>query len=230
MKNPTLSVSSSARARPTRRPQCMRRMLPWLAMILLSGCASRYHDYSKDYRVQDMDARQARLALIVDFSQAPDYKPQTLEYGKEPRRVSYSGYPYVQVPFYQKGLDVGMGLTGLPYILPIPYPVPQVRRANSQINVFGERISAQQYRFLIPNKSQWNSGNTFTLNFANDSRRENITFRFSEKEVCPTRFEAITPTFGQRIAVDAQFQGKGGCIKVCDSRPQYPGYCAFSSL
>ncbi len=206
-------------------------LLPWIgALLLLSGCASSNYEYSKDYRVEDMDASHARLVLLVDFSQAPDYKPQKLEYGTKVRRVSYSGYPYVQVPFYQKGLDFGMGITGLPYILPIPYPVPQIRQANSQIQVFGERLTPQQYRFLIPNKTQWNSGNTFTLNFANDARRESITFRFSEKDVCSTHFDANTPTFGQRISIDAQFQGKGGCIKVCDTRPEYPGHCAFSFL
>lgn len=194
--------------------------------VSLGGCVSQDGASNREYLSENLDAGQALLTLDVSFALAPDYKPSQGQFHAD-ERITYSGFPYIEVPFFQKGLDVDMGLTGLPYVLPIPYPVPKIDTGRSHARVFGQRLDEQHYRFRVPGKSMWNSGNTFALLFHRRDRLETITFRFSTQASCASAFNVLTPEYGYALSVSARFKNEVGCLKVCDGRPGYPGDCAF---
>ena len=163
-------------------------------------------------------------------------------FGKEPddkltsrttarNTVEYTGAPHIVVPFYHKGLGFDQGFAGT-YIFGVVYPVAKVETATASSRVFGQKLDGQQagnprYRFRVPGKAQWNSNETFMLSFARKGRREEITFRFSNEQSCSSAFLATTPHYGFPIKVVATFKDNKGCLKVCDSREQWPGFCAF---
>lgn len=211
----------------------MRKLLSTYGVLLLigmavstGGCVSKGSGNDEEFLSENLDASQALLTLDVEFALAPDYKPSEGRfYGDD--RITYSGSPYIEVPYYQKGLDVKMGLTGLPYILPIPYPIPQIEKGRSSFKVFGQRLDEQRYRFVVPSKSMWNSGQTFALLFDRRRRHETITFRFDTKMSCVSSLNVKTPEYAYALSVSAQFKNDVGCLKVCDGRLEYPGDCAF---
>ena len=198
-----------------------------LAASLLAGCVHG-EMFPKDYLAQDIDKQQALLELDVVFGQAPDDKLTSRVTARN--TVEYGGAPHIVVPFYQKGLGFDQGFAGT-YMFAVPYPVAKVETATASSRVFGQKLEAQQpgsprYRFRVPGKAQWNSNETFMLSFARKGRREEITFRFSNTQSCPSAFLASTPRYGFPIKVVATFKDNQGCLKVCDSREQWPGFCA----
>jgi hypothetical protein len=208
-------------------------ILGCLAATLLAGCVHG-EIFPKDYLAQDIDKSQALLELDVVFAQTPDDKltSRMTAYNS----VEYSGAPHIVVPFYQKGLGFDQGFAGT-YMFAVPYPIAKVETATASSRVFGQQIDARQaggqqqgsprYRFRVPGKAQWNSNETFMLKFERKGRREEITFRFSNEKSCPSAFSAITPNYGFPIQVSATFKDGKGCLKVCDSRDQWPGFCAY---
>ncbi|APA68444.1 hypothetical protein [Janthinobacterium sp. 1_2014MBL_MicDiv] len=201
-----------------------------LAAGLLAGCVHG-EMFPRDYLAQDIDRQQALLELDVAFEQAPDYKLTSRSSARADGSLEYSGAPHIVVPFYQKGLGFDQGFAGT-YIFAVVYPVAKVETATASSRVFGQQVDGsqqggQRYRFRVPGKAQWNSNETFMLSFARKDRREEITFRFSNEKSCPSAFKAITPRYGFPISVSATFKDGKGCLKVCDSRDQYPGFCAF---
>jgi hypothetical protein len=199
-----------------------------LAAALLAGCVHG-EIFPKDYLTQDIDKSQALLELDVVFAQTPDDKLTSFMTARN--SVEYSGAPHIVVPFYQKGLGFDQGFAGT-YMFAVVYPVAKVETATASSRVFGQHIDGQQqggarYRFRVPGKAQWNSNETFMLKFERKERREEITFRFSNEKSCPSAFHAITPRFGFPIQVSATFKDGKGCLKVCDSRDQWPGFCAY---
>lgn len=209
---------------------CMR----WLALscaAALTGCASTADVYEKHVRAEEANPSDVVLTLDVAFARAPDYAPRTIEYGSTDRRVEYAGYPSLDVPFYQKGVGFDLGVVGDPRtLLAVPYPSPATRTTSAQLKIFGERQDATHYRFVVLPRSGWRSMNSFQVSFAVNGRREGMTFAYSTKKVCESRFDVKTPTYGFRMSVAASFPGgKPGCLKACDARPGYPGHCAFFS-
>jgi hypothetical protein len=207
---------------------CMR----WLALscaAVLAGCASTADVYEKHVRAEDANPSDVVLTLDVAFARAPDYAPRTIEYGSTDRRVEYAGYPSLDVPFYQKGVGFDLGVVGDPRtLLAVPYPSPATRTTSAQLKIFGERLDATHYRFVVLPRSGWRSMNSFQVAFAVNGRREGMTFAYSTEKVCESRFDVTTPTYGFRMSVAASFPGgKSGCLKACDARPGYPGQCAF---
>ncbi|WP_219115677.1 hypothetical protein [Janthinobacterium sp. UMAB-56] len=201
-----------------------------LAASLLAGCVHG-EMFPKDYLAQDIDKQQALLELDVVFGQAPDDKLTSRSSARADGSLEYSGAPHIVVPFYQKGLGFDQGFAGT-YIFAIAYPLAKVETATASSRVFGLKLEGQQpgsprYRFRVPGKAQWNSNETFMLEFARKDRREEITFRFSNEKSCPSAFLATTPKYGFPIKVVATFKDNKGCLKVCDSRDQWPGFCAF---
>ncbi|QJI41573.1 hypothetical protein HKK52_11815 [Pseudomonas sp. ADAK2] len=194
--------------------------------VSLGGCVSQGSGHDREFLSENLDASQALLTFDVAFALAPDYKPSQSQFHADDR-ITYSGFPHIEVPYFQKGLDVDMGLTGLPYMLPIPYPVPKVDTGRSEYKVFGQRLDEQHYRFVVPSKSMWNSGHTFALLFQRRERRETITFRFNTQTSCASSLKVITPDYGYPLSVSAKFKNEVGCLTVCDGRPGYPGDCAF---
>lgn len=207
---------------------CMR----WLALscaAALAGCASTADVYEKHVRAEDANPSDVVLTLDVAFARAPDYAPRTIEYGSTDRRVEYAGYPSLDVPFHQKGVGFDLGVLGDPRtLLAVPYPSPATRTTSAQLKIFGERLDATHYRFVVLPRSGWRSRNSFQVAFAVNGRREGMTFAYSTEKVCESRFDVTTPTYGFRMSVAASFPGgKPGCLKACDARPGYPGHCAF---
>ncbi|WP_426071164.1 hypothetical protein [Janthinobacterium sp. DSP2-3-3] len=204
-----------------------------LAAAVLAGCVHG-EIFPKDYLAQDIDKSQALLELDVVFAQTPDDKLTSRMTSHN--SVEYSGAPHIVVPFYQKGLGFDQGFAGT-YMFAVVYPVAKVETATASSRVFGQQVDARQvggqqpgsprYRFRVPGKAQWNSNETFMLSFERKGRREEITFRFSNEKSCPSAFNAITPKYGFPIQVSAAFNDNKGCLKVCDSRDQWPGFCAF---
>lgn len=207
------------------------RGLALACMLLLAGCAGRADVYEKHVRAEDAGPADVALTLDVAFAQAPDYEPKTNEYGSEPKRLEYSGYPSLDVPFYQKGVGFDLGVLGDPRaLLALPYPSPAIRTTAAQLKIFGERLDATHYRFVVLPRPGWSSMNSFQVAFAINGRREGMTFAYSPKTVCEGRFDVTTPTYGFGMSVAASFRGgKPGCLKACDARPGYPGQCAFFS-
>lgn len=206
----------------------------WLALslvIVLAGCASTADVYEKHVRTEDANPADAVMMLDVTFARAPDYDPRTLEYGSTVKRVEYSGYPSIEVPFYQKGVGFDLGVVGDPRaLLALPYPSPTTRTTSAQLKIFGERLDATHYRFVVLPRAGWSSMDSFQVSFAVNGRREGMTFAYSAKKVCESRFDVTTPTYGFGMSVAAKFPGgKAGCLKACDARPGYPGQCAFFS-
>ncbi|MED5612790.1 hypothetical protein [Janthinobacterium sp. P210005] len=198
------------------------------AAILLAGCVHG-EIFAQDYLAQDIDKQQALLELDVVFGQAPDDKLTSRVTARN--TVEYTGAPHIVVPFYQKGLGFDQGFAGT-YMFAVPYPIAKVETATASSRVFGQKLAGQQqgsprYRFRVPGKAQWNSNETFMLGFERKGRREEITFRFSNEQSCPSAFLATTPKYGFHIKVVATFKDDKGCLKVCDSRDQWPGFCAF---
>ncbi|MGE8638004.1 MAG: hypothetical protein ACN6PR_05140 [Achromobacter sp.] len=197
----------------------------------LAGCASSSDVYEKHVRSEDANPADVALTLDVTFARAPDYEPKTNEYGSKAKRVEYAGYPSLDVPFYQKGLGFDLGVLGDPRaLLALPYPSPAIRTTAAQLKIFGERLDATRYRFVVLPRPGWNSMNSFQVAFAINGRREGMTFAYSAKTVCESRFDVTTPTYGFGMSVAPSFPGaKPGCLKACDARPGYPGQCAFFS-
>ncbi|MDN2676209.1 MULTISPECIES: hypothetical protein [unclassified Janthinobacterium] len=198
------------------------------AATLLAGCVHG-EIFAQDYLAQDIDKQQALLELDVVFGQAPDDKLTSRVTARN--TVEYTGAPHIVVPFYQKGLGFDQGFAGT-YMFAVPYPIAKVETATASSRVFGQKLDGQQqgsprYRFRVPGKAQWNSNETFMLGFERKGRREEITFRFSNEQSCPSAFLATTPKYGFHIKVVATFKDDKGCLKVCDSRDQWPGFCAF---
>ena len=198
------------------------------AASLLAGCVHG-EMFPKDYLAQDIDKQQALLELDVVFGKAPDDKLTSRV--TTHNSVEYAGAPHIVVPFYQKGLGFDQGFAGT-YIFGVVYPIAKVETATASSRVFGQKLEGQQqgsprYRFRVPGKAQWNSNETFMLSFERKGRREEITFRFSNEQSCPSAFLATTPLYGFPIKVVATFKEDKGCLKVCDSRDQWPGFCAF---
>ena len=198
------------------------------AASLLAGCVHG-EMFPKDYLAQDIDKQQALLELDVVFGQVPDDKLTSRVTAHN--SVEYAGAPHIVVPFYQKGLGFDQGFAGT-YIFGVVYPVAKVETAKASSRVFGQKLEGQQqgsprYRFRVPGKAQWNSNETFMLSFERKGRREEITFRFSNEQSCPSAFLATTPQYGFPIKVVATFKENKGCLKVCDSRDQWPGFCAY---
>lgn len=199
-----------------------------LAASVLAGCVHG-EIFAQDYLAQDIDKQQALLELDVVFGQAPDDKLTSRVTARN--TVEYTGAPHIVVPFYQKGLGFDQGFAGT-YMFAVPYPIAKVETATASSRVFGQKLDGQQqgsprYRFRVPGKAQWNSNETFMLGFERKGRREEITFRFSNEQSCPSAFLATTPKYGFAIKVVATFKDNKGCLKVCDSRDQWPGFCAF---
>ena len=199
-----------------------------LAASLLAGCVHG-EMFPKDYLAQDIDKQEALLELDVVFGQAPDDKLTSRVTARN--TVEYAGAPHIVVPFYQKGLGFDQGFAGT-YMFAVVYPVAKVETATASSRVFGLKLEGQQpgnprYRFRVPGKAQWNSNETFMLSFERKGRREEITFRFSNEQSCPSAFLASTPKYGFPIKVVATFKDNKGCLKVCDSRDQWPGFCAY---
>ncbi|WP_454678114.1 hypothetical protein [Achromobacter marplatensis] len=197
----------------------------------LAGCASSPDVYEKHVRSEDANPADVALTLDVTFARAPDYEPKTNEFGSKVKRVEYAGYPSLDVPFYQKGLGFDLGVLGDPRaLLALPYPSPTTRTTSAQLKIFGERLDANRYRFVVLPRPGWNSMHSFQVAFAINGRREGMTFAYSAKAVCESRFDVTTPTYGFGMSVAASFPGgKPGCLKACDARPGYPGQCAFFS-
>ena len=198
------------------------------AAALLAGCVHG-ETGPRDYLAQEIDPQQALLELDVVFVQAPDDKLATRTTASH--AVEYSGAPHIVVPFYQKGLGFDQGFAGT-YMFAVPYPIAKIETATASSRVFGQKLEGpqpggQRYRFRVPGKAQWNSNETFMLSFERKGRREAITFRFSNEKSCPSAFNAITPRYGFPVSVSASFPGGKGCLKVCDSRDQWPGFCAY---
>ncbi|MFW9081126.1 hypothetical protein ACOI9X_17890 [Pseudomonas sp. P2757] len=198
-------------------------------VVSLEGCVSDDGASNREFLSENLDASQALLTFDVQFALPPDYTPSQNQFHGDDR-ITHDGFPHIEVPYYQKGLDVRAGLTGLPYILPIPYPIPGIEKGRSEFKVFGERLNEQHYRFVVPSKSRWNSGHTFALLFQRRQRHETITFRFDTKTSCASTLNVITPEYGYVLSVSAKFKDGVGCLKVCDGRPGYPGDCAFQPL
>ncbi|MCG7326215.1 hypothetical protein [Achromobacter sp. ACRQX] len=208
--------------------------LRWLVLVCtaaLAGCASNADVYEKHVRTEDANPAEVVMTLDVAFARAPDYEPRTLEYGSTVKRVEYSGYPSIEVPFYQKGVGFDLGVVGDPRtLLALPYPSPTTRTTSAQLKIFGERLDAAHYRFVVLPRAGWSSMNSFQVSFAVNGRREGMTFSYSAKKVCESRFDVTTPTYGFGMSVAATFPGgKAGCLKACDARPGFPGQCAFFS-
>lgn len=200
-------------------------------VAVLAGCASSPDVYEKHVRSEDANPADVALTLDVTFTRAPDFEPKTNEYGSTTKRVEYAGYPSLDVPFYQKGVGFDLGVLGDPRaLLALPYPSPAIRTTAAQLKIFGERLDATRYRFVVLPRPGWNSMNSFQVAFAINGRREGMTFAYSAKTVCESRFDVTTPTYGFGMSVAASFPGgKPGCLKACDARPGYPGQCAFFS-
>lgn len=216
--------------RPIPAVHCWR----WLALgcaAALAGCATNADIYERHVRAEDANPADVVLTLDVAFAQAPDFDPQTIEYGSKVKVVEYAGYPSIDVPFYQKGMGLDLGVLGDPRtLLALPYPSPKTRTTSAQLKIFGERLDATHYRFVVLPRPGWTSTNSFQVEFAINGRREGMTFAYSTKTVCESRFDVTTPTYGFGMSVAAGFPGgKPGCLKACDARPGYPGHCAFFS-
>jgi len=196
-----------------------------LSAALLAGCVHG-EIFPKDYLAQDISQQQALLELDVVFAQEPDYKLSSRSSARADGSLEYAGGPHIVVPFYQKGLGFDQGFAGT-YMFAVPYPVAKVETATASSRVFGQQLDQQRYRFRVPGKAQWNSNETFMLSFERKGRRDEISFRFSLEKTCPSSYNAITPTYGFPLAVKASFNGSKGCLKVCDGRDQYPGFCAY---
>ena len=194
-----------------------------LAAVLLAGCVHS-EIAPRDYLAQDIDKNHALVEVDVVFAQAPDDRLTSRTTARN--SVEYAGAPHIVVPFYQKGLGFDQGFAGT-YLFAVVYPVAKVETATASTRVFGQQVDSQRYRFRVPGKAQWNSNETFMLGFSRKGRREAISFRFSNAHSCPSAFQAITPTYGFPIEVSATFKEGKGCLKVCDSRDGYPGFCAF---
>jgi hypothetical protein len=194
--------------------------------VSLGGCVTQDGSTDREFLSENLDADKALLTFDVAFALAPDYKPSQSQFHRDDR-ITYSGFPYIEVPYFQKGLDVDTGLTGLPYVLPIPYPVPKIETGRSTYKVFGQRLDELHYRFVVPSKSMWNSGHTFSLLFQRRERRDSITFRFNTQTACTSTLKVITPDYGYPLSVSAKFKNQASCLTVCDGRPGYPGECAF---
>lgn len=220
-----------ARGRAAVRGAALTAALAAALAAALTGCASTSHVYEKHVRTEDAKPADVVLTLDVTFARAPDYEPQRNEYGSTEKRVEYAGYPSIDVPFYQKGLGFDLGLLGDPRaLLALPYPSPTTRTTAAQLKIFGERLDATRYRFVVLPRPGWNSMKSFQVAFAINGRREGMTFAYSDNKVCDSRFDVTTPTYGFAMSVAASFPGgKPGCLKACDARPGYPGQCAFFS-
>ncbi len=206
----------------------------WLASscaVALAGCAGTADVYEKHVRAEDASLADVVLTLDVAFARAPDYDPKKNEYGSTVKRVEYSGYPSIDVPFYQKGVGFDLGVLGDPRaLLALPYPSPTTRTTTAHLKIFGERLDATHYRFVVLPRAGWSSMKSFQVAFAINGRREGMTFAYSTKTMCESRFDVTTPTYGFGMSVAAGFPGgRPGCLKACDARPGYPGHCAFFS-
>ncbi|CUJ67774.1 hypothetical protein [Achromobacter kerstersii] len=226
---------------PTSTLLFAQRATVFAGILLLAGCAGSADVYEKHVRTEDANPADVVLTLDVAFAQAPDYDPKTNVYGgpakpgssrqATPERVEYSGYPSIDVPFYQKGIGFDLGVVGDPRaLLALPYPSPATRTTSAHLQIFGVRQDATHYRFVVLPRQGWNSYQSFQVSFAVNGRREGMTFAYSDKLVCDSAFDVTTPTYGFGMSVAASFPGgKPGCLKACDARPGYPGYCAFGA-
>lgn len=200
-------------------------------LLTLAGCAGRADIYEKHLRTTDANPADVVLTLDVVFDQTPDHDPKTNVYDGPPKREEYSGYPSLDVPFYQKGVGFDLGVLGDPRaLLALPYPSPTTRTSAAQLKIFGDRVDARHYRFVVLPRPGWRSQQSFQVSYAVNGRREGMTFAYSERAVCDSRFAVTTPTYGFGMSVAAHFpSGKTGCLKACDARPGYPGQCAFGA-
>ena len=221
-----------ARARFRRATRSMSRLAaPALLAGLMAGCATQPDVFEKHLRSEDANPADAALTLDVTFARAPDHDPKSNVYGGAAQRVEYSGYPSIDVPFYRKGLGFELGVLGDPRaLLALPYPSPKVDASTVKLKIFGQRLDARHYRFLVLPRPGWRSPDSFQVSFAVNGRREGMTFAYSAQTTCDSSFDVTTPTYGFGMSVSASFPGgKPGCLKACDARPGYPGHCAFFS-
>lgn len=203
---------------------------PALLAALMAGCATQADVFEKHLRSEDAKPADAALTLDVTFARAPDHDPKSDVYGAG-QRIEYSGYPSIDVPFYRKGLGFELGVLGDPRVLlALPYPSPKTDSALARLKIFGQRLDARHYRFLVLPRPGWRSLDSFQVSFTVNGRREGMTFAYSAQAVCDSSFDVTTPTYGFGMSVSASFPGgKPGCLKACDARPGYPGHCAFFS-
>lgn len=207
------------------------QLLPLALAVLLAGCVTRGGIFEKHLRAEDANPADVVLTVDVAFAQTPDYEPKTNSYDGGKPRVEYSGYPSIDVPFYQKGVGFDLGVLGDPRaLLALPYPSPKVDSTTAKLKIFGQRLDEKRYRFLVLPRQGWRSLDSFQVAFTVNGRREGMTFTYTTKQVCETSFDVTTPTYGFGMSVAASFPGgKPGCLKACDARPGYPGHCAFFS-
>ncbi|WOB76201.1 hypothetical protein [Achromobacter xylosoxidans] len=214
-------------ARRVARRACLAPLA--LSVALLAGCASHGPNRLDDIRSEEANPADAVLTLDVTFARAPDYAPRS-EQGLAPNRhLAISGYPNIEIPFYQKGLGFELGVLGDPRaLLALPYPSPKTDSSTAKLKIFGERLDEKRYRFLVLSRAGWRSLDSFQVAFSINGRSEAMTFAYSLKRVCESRFDVTTPTYGFAMSVAARFAGdKPGCLKACDARPGFPGQCAF---
>lgn len=206
-----------------------QRLLQLTTVALLAGCASHGSERPSDIRSEDAKAADAVLELEITFAQAPDYKPETSGPYASSRYVKIDGYPNIEIPFYQKGIGFELGVLGDPRaLLALPYPSPKTDSATHSLRVMGQKLDSTRYRFVVLPLSGWKSLNSFEVAFAQNGRRESMTFTYSTKAVCENSFAVTTPTYGFAMSVAARFpNGTQGCLKPCDARPGYPGHCAY---
>ncbi|CAB3631803.1 MULTISPECIES: hypothetical protein [Achromobacter] len=213
------------------RLRARRAGLPPLALsaLLLAGCASHAPNRLDDIRSEAANPADAVLTLDVTFARAPDYAPRSRQGLAPNRHLALSGYPNIDIPFYQKGLGFDLGVLGDPRaLLALPYPSPKMDSSMARLKVFGERLDDRRYRFLVLPRAGWRSLDSFQVAFAINGRAEAMTFAYSVKAVCESHFDVTTPTYGFAMSVSARFAGdQPGCLKACDARPGFPGQCAF---
>lgn len=200
-----------------------------LPALLLAGCASHGPNRLDDIRSEEANPAEAVLTLEVTFARAPDYAPQSRQ-GLAPNKyLAISGYPNIEIPFYQKGIGFDLGVLGDPRaLLALPYPSPKTDSSTAKLKVFGERLDEKRYRFLVLPRAGWRSLDSFQVAFSINGRNEAMTFSYSLDTVCESRFDVTTPTYGFEMSMAAHFAGdKPGCLKACDGRPGFPGQCAF---
>ena len=90
------------------------------------------------------------LTLDVAFAQAPDFDPQTIEYGSKVKVVEYAGYPSIDVPFYQKGMGLDLGVLGDPRtLLALPYPSHDADHVRATGRSSANAWTPRTHRFVV---------------------------------------------------------------------------------
>ncbi len=213
------------------RPWPARQLLQLTTAMVLAGCASHGSEQPSDIRTEHAKASDAVLELEVSFAKAPDYKPETRGPYASSQYVKIEGAPALEIPFYQKGIGFELGVVGDPRaLLALPYPSPKADSSSKNLRVIGQRLDSTRYRFVVLPLSGWNSLDSFEVAFADNGRREAMTFTYSTQVACNSSFAVTTPTYGFAMSVEARFpKGVQGCLKACDARPEYAGQCAYNS-